>query len=397
MRGADASGFMVDPRLFSSPRFLTLTTCDLGALLKLWAAAWSAGCRLPADDATLAAAAGMTPAAWSVSALKARLGEFFRADDGALVPSDLEAQYARRTEICGKRASAGRASGEARRTRAEHLLNTCSTPARQVFADSRPGGEKEPAAAKRARRKPPASVQLAEAGSDTAATTAGTQDCTASSLKVPPKVRCENVPPTPPIEREENTSQTSQGGCGGAAGKLDLFGNPCPPPEAKSPTGRSRQKPDRATVDAASDLIDVYVESVRSAWPRTRQAEKNVLTWLERGYSLDQLRQAVDNYAEYVNRLGKDNDFRKSPSNFFGVQDGYFKSFLTKRPERETSAQPARDVGRGVSRIHNPDIDYSRGVEPINLDSPPADVMAAIGRPVPPRPQGSQSNPFLDP
>ncbi len=392
MRGADADGFRITPAMLQTPRFAVLTACDLGGLVNLWASAWAGGGLLPADDLSLAALSRLGPA-WAGSGLRAKLRLFFDDKDGQLAAADLAPQIAKKAAVSASRQAAGIASGEARRTLVEHVLNKCSTrvPDRPAW-----GPERVPADAPRRARKPRASVQLAQGSGSSGGSPAGAENCTANPESEPPRAPCK----VDPCISLNPLSSPLEGVQGEEAVQLDLFGEPV---AAAAPAARpvksaaGKPRPTSADRAAAAAVGDLYVEMVRPAYPRTAQAEKNVVTLITRGYTAEQFVASVKNYAAWCDLLGKEGKFRKKPSNYFGVtDDAEFKDFITASPGSGAAGRSDGDSG-GRARVRGNLESYAGVAQRIRTDEeapaqlPPAAPAAGPADGVPEHPR----NPFL--
>lgn len=328
MRGT-AAGFRIDaPSFLNDPRTASFTAADVGALVLLTCHAWAGGGEIPSDPETLAAWSRLGDA-WPGSKVAKALHLFFRIGVNRLVSIDLEPQMARDSRERENKAAAGRASGRARRTAVQHLFNRCSTPVRQVFDATGDASVATRAGVQPAAAAPnaPGRVECSVSGPPEAGGSAGIDD---GGDGAPGDL---SFPPHTPLIRDVLSSLSGDGGVGEGETKkacpVDLFGSPLEPrgrPKARKPTQEDR--------DAASLIVDAYIDEVRPEEARTARADANVSKWIAEGASLEDLRSSVRHYARLCDRTNRDPQYRKAPHNFFGRESAFWRAY-TKEPTSE--------------------------------------------------------------
>jgi uncharacterized protein YdaU (DUF1376 family) len=116
-----------------------LSAAEHGAYLLLLMNYWQRQKPLPADDRKLARIARMSDAEWGDA--RETLAELFRESDGLWHHKRVDAELVRLGELAAKAAAAGRASGEARRAKADTNANIIERPLNDRSTNDEPSGK----------------------------------------------------------------------------------------------------------------------------------------------------------------------------------------------------------------------------------------------------------------
>jgi hypothetical protein len=338
MRGTTArrdSGFKLDASAFlTDSRSCTFGAADLGGLVLLMSRAWLDG-SIPSDHRSLASLSRLG-AAWESSRLAASIGLFFRRIEDRLVSIDLEGQLANRARVSEARVVAGRRGG-ARKALAYQLPSNCLAIARQLLGQGTEGAKTDETDTVQPPEVPVPAL--------------GTVKCTIfdppATCQVDAHPSAEIIPPVIPLYTDSSFSSFDGGaGEGGScenAKQVDLFGTPI-----KAPGKPRKATPTSEDREAASLIVDAYMEEVGPLHRRTIAADRNVALWLAEGVTVAEFRTAIRNFARLCDKSGRDPLYRNAPHNFFGRQNPFWRSHL-KGPD-ETPGKPRNNGPAGRIR-----------------------------------------------